>query len=248
MTGDDATGGDPARRLSPEEAGELAAVEYGRFGALLAVLDEQDWSRPTECAPWDVRLLTAHVVGATEANAALPEMVRQLRRGRRGLAVEVDPVSAFQVDRRRQLGPAELRARFARAVPGAVVRRRRWSRWAGMVPMRVGPPVRETWRLRYLMDVVYTRDVWMHRIDICRAVGRQPELTAGHDGRIVADVVADWMARHGRPVDLLLTGVAGGHHVRGRGGDAIVCDAVEFCRIVSGRGAAEGLLGTPVPF
>ena len=27
--------------------------------------------------------------------------------------------------------------------------------------------------LAYLMDIVYTRDVWMHRIDICRATGRQ---------------------------------------------------------------------------
>ncbi len=38
---------------------------------------------------------------------------------------------------------------------------------------------------------VPTRDVWIHRIDICRATGRLSVLTAGHDGRLLADMVAD---------------------------------------------------------
>ena len=43
------------------------------------------------------------------------------------------------------------------------------------------------------MDMVWTRDVWMHRIDITRATGRPlvGKLTAEHDGRIVADIVAE---------------------------------------------------------
>jgi hypothetical protein len=36
----------------------------------------------------------------------------------------------------------------------------------------------------------------MHRIDICRATGRQPVLTAGHDGRLIADMVADLAGVH----------------------------------------------------
>jgi uncharacterized protein (TIGR03083 family) len=235
-------------RLTRAEAGRLARVEYSRFGALLAGLADGEWSRPTECTPWDVRLLVAHVLGATEANASLPEMARQLRRGRRGLAIEVDAVSAAQVETRRHLPPAELRRRFEEVAPVAAVRRRRWGRWLGGVPLKVGAPVHETWRLRYLMQVVYTRDVWMHRIDVCRATGRTPQLTADHDGRIVADVVADWADRHGRPFQLHLTGAAGGRYGRGGDGPESTLDAVEFCRVLSGRASGNGLVGTPVPF
>jgi uncharacterized protein (TIGR03083 family) len=235
-------------RLRAPEASAVAEAEYRRFGELLESLAPADWSRPTECGPWDVRLLVAHVLGATEANASPREMVRQLRRGRRGVAVEVDPVSAVQVSQRRALEPATLRQRYARAVPAAVAWRSRWSRLAGAVPMRVGAPVHETWRLRYLMDVVYTRDVWMHRVDVCRAIDREPVLTPPHDGWIVADVVADWSGRHGRPFALTLEGPAGGRFVSGAGGTQLTADAVEFCRVLSGRGRGAGLLATSVPF
>jgi len=45
-----------------------------------------------------------------------------------------------------------------------------------------------------------------------------------------------------------LTGPAGGSWTFGSGGPEIELDAVEFCRILSGRGEAEGLLKTAVPF
>lgn len=119
----------------------------------------------------------------------------------------------------------------------------------GLMPMQteVGG-VKETWRLRYLFDVILTRDTWMHRIDVCRATGRQPVLTADHDGVIVAGVVAEWARRHGRPYRLKLDGTAGGDFAGGQGGEEIVMDAVEFCRILSGRGSGQGLLAQAVPF
>ncbi|MDX1382582.1 MAG: hypothetical protein R3190_03005, partial [Thermoanaerobaculia bacterium] len=43
-----------------------------------------------------------------------------------------------------------------------------------------------------LFDTILTRDTWMHRTDLAEATGRPLELTADHDGRIVADVVAEW--------------------------------------------------------
>ena len=46
----------------------------------------------------------------------------------------------------------------------------------------------EPWTLGYLIDVILTRDPWMHRLDICAALDRPPQLTADHDGVIVADV------------------------------------------------------------
>lgn len=74
-------------------------------------------------------------------------------------------------------------------------------------------------------------------------------LTPEHDGRLVADVVGEWARRHGRPFTLRLTGPAGGHFAAGGGGDETVeLDAVEFCRILSGRAPGVGLLARPVRF
>lgn len=93
-----------------------------------------------------------------------------------------------------------------------------------------------------LLDVVLTRDTWMHRIDVAAATGRPLELTAAHDGRLVADVVAEWARRHGQPFRLHLGGPAGGDFAHGDAGEELTLDAVEFCRILAGRLPGEGLL------
>lgn len=232
--------------LRTGEVGRLASAEYHRFAELLRSLDPSDWALPTDCRAWDVHQLVAHVVGATEANADPREMVRQLRRGRTGARFAVDRVNEFQVAHRGHLAPDALIARFERAITPAVRWRTRLARWAGWLPVPVAEPVRETWRMAYLAGTIYTRDTWMHRVDVCRATGRDLELTAGHDGRLVADVVQEWLGRHGRPVRLILTGPAGGQFAHGTGGPELTVDAVEFSRAVSGR--ATPPLGTPVPF
>ena len=65
---------------------------------------------------------------------------------------------------------------------------------------------------------------------------------------LIADVVAEWAERHGQPYRLHLTGPAGGTWSAGSGGPELELDAVEFCRVLSGRGAGEGLLAQQVPF
>jgi hypothetical protein len=47
---------------------------------------------------------------------------------------------------------------------------------------------------------------------------------------------------------LILTGPAGGTFVAGDGGEHIELDAVELCRILSGRAEGTGLMSTEVPF
>ena len=69
------------------------------------------------------------------------------------------------------------------------------------------------------MDVIYTRDAWLHRVDVARATEQPLELTPDHDGRMVADVVRDWADRHGQPFRLDLDGPAGGSYKRGVGGE-----------------------------
>jgi hypothetical protein len=119
---------------------------------------------------------------------------------------------------------------------------------ARAIPFKPGPPFKGRWRLGYLIDVIFNRDAWMHRIDLARATATPLVLTSEHDGRIVADVVAEWARTHGSPFSLRLDGPAGGLFVHQAGGDELRLDAVEFCRIVSGRGSGSGLLTTEVPF
>jgi uncharacterized protein (TIGR03083 family) len=226
-----------------------ATEEYRRLGAVLDDLPDEDWGRPTDCSEWDVREMVAHLVGAAEAGASMRALVHQARLGRRLRPGEpgVDGMNAVQVQERANADPARLRADLASIGARAVRRRSALPAALRALPVPFGPPL-GTKPLGYLMDRIYTRDAWMHRIDIARATGRTPELTSDHDGNIVADVVAEWAQVHGRPFRLTLTGPAGGTWSAGTAGEEITLDAVEFCRILSGRAPGTGLLTSAVPF
>lgn len=231
-----------------------ATVEYDRLLALLRSLDDGDWRQPTACAEWDVRQVVAHLVGAAESTARIGELVRQARLGRRlrpGAPV-VDGMNAVQVAERADAAPAALVAELGRAAVAGVRSRRHIPAAARAVPLPFGPPLGVR-PLGYLTDRIYTRDAWMHRIDLAAATGRELVLTAGHDSILVADVVQEWAGRHDRTYRLVLTGPAGGSWGRGRADDAageddLELDAVEFVRLLSGRGQGAGLLALTVPF
>jgi uncharacterized protein (TIGR03083 family) len=236
--------------LSRAEAMSLAAAEYDRFLDLLRSLRPEEWRRPTECEAWDVQAMATHLLAEAESHYSLREMAHQMRAYRKAKSGPmIDAMNALQVRDRADLTPDEIVARFERAVPRSVRARRRMPGLVRRVRLKVDPPFeKERWPLSYLMDVIYTRDTWMHRGDISRATGRDIALTPEHDGRIVADIVAEWARRHGQPLTLELTGPAGGTYVAGEGGEHTQLDAFEFCRIVSGRAQGTGLLTTAVPF
>lgn len=226
-----------------------AAEEYRRLHALLQQLDPEDWSRPTDCDEWDVREMVSHLVGAAESTASIREMTRQAIRGHRvrRLGDLVDKMNALQViERAHESGP-RLTADLVDAGVRGVAARKRLPGPVRALRIPFGPPLGVR-PLGYLMGAVYTRDAWLHRVDICRATGRSLELTAEHDGRIVADVVQEWADRHEAAFSLELTGPAGGRWSQGVGGDTLQLDAVEFCRCLSGRVEADGLLALRVPF
>lgn len=233
----------------------LAAVEYDRVVAQLSTLCPQDWAAPSGCPPWDVRQLAAHLLGMAEMAASLREQLHQTRAARKAGGVFIDALTALQVAERDHLSPDEIVERFARVAPKAARARRRTP---GVLRSRTMPDAQpvgghpdsgtEAWTFGYLLDVILTRDPWMHRTDIAAATGRPLELTADHDGVIVADVVLDWAGRHGRPCRLTLSGPAGGSWTFGTGGESLELDAVQFCRTLAGRGRGEGLLATEVPF
>ena len=250
-----ATGADAVVRPMVDRATamRLAEAEYRRVTAELRELSAPDWAAATCCPGWDVRLMTCHVLGMAEFAASPAEQARQALRARRAEGAQfIDRLTAVQVAKHAHRPTAELVARMAAAGPRAVRGRRgtpaplrRVSLAQSADPAGTSP---ERWTYGYLTDVIGTRDTWMHRSDIAQATGRPMALTADHDRLIVADVAREWAARHGQPCSLTLTGPAGGSWTWGQGGPGYELDAVQFCRILSRRGAGEGLLATAVPF
>lgn len=245
------TDGNAIPRIDRSNASAIAEVEDRRFLELLRSLGDDEWGAATVCPDWDVRAMALHVLGAAEG-ASMREMAHQWRVGR-GVAKRlgrpmIDGVNDVQISERSHLTTAELLERLEAAQPRFRASRRRLPAPLRAIRIPADPPISGSFSLGMLMDVVYTRDVWMHRVDVCRATDRPIELTAEHDGRIVADVVADWASRHGQPVELVLTGPAGGTFRLGDGGPRIQEDAVRFCEVLAGRVSGDGLLETKVVF
>jgi uncharacterized protein (TIGR03083 family) len=225
----------------------LAATEYQRYLDLLSLLEPQDWSRPTDCPAWNVQQMAAHNLGMAEMAGSLPEMVRQFTRAGKG----VDAFTAYQIEQRSSLSPAEIIDRYRRAVPHAVRGRGRRSRLIGKLAIpdkQVVDGVEEVWTFGFMFETILTRDTWMHRIDTARATGRPLVLSADHDGVLVDNVVAEWAQRHGAPYALHLTGPAGGTWSGGTGGEELELDAVQFARTLSGRETGQGLMAVQIPF
>jgi uncharacterized protein (TIGR03083 family) len=253
-----------ARRpaLDRATAARLMGTEYQRVVAQLRSLSPDDWRTPTCNDGWDVRALAAHVLGMTAMAASLREQLRQALAARRRGGEFIDALTAVQVGTYDGWTPDRIVAELVRLAPRAVRGR---TRMPGPVRRRrmpadqpVSPAEHEPWTFAYLVDVVMTRDPWMHRSDIAVATGREMTLTGDHDGLVVDDVAREWARRHGHPCTLTLTGPLARRYAFGPGGllsataaepePSWTLDAVEFCRILSGRGAGEGLLGTRVPF
>jgi uncharacterized protein (TIGR03083 family) len=230
--------------LDRATAARLAAEQYRRLLDLLRTLEPADWARPTDCPDWDVRAIAGHTLGTMEMAASLRESLRQTRTAARA-GGGIDALTALQVREHADLSRAEVVDRFAVLAPRAVRGRRRTGGLLGRFPLpekQVVDGRPERWGFGFLFDVILTRDAFMHRVDVARAVGRDLELTADCEGVLVADVVAEWAQRHGRSYRLALTGPAGGHWSAGEDGEAYELDAVEFCRLQSGRGRGDGLL------
>ena len=238
------------------EAMRLTAAENTRLLTQLRGLTDQQWTAPTDCTGWTVRDVAVHLIASAQAQANPVEFFRQVVTGRRltaeiGGSHWVDGLNEAQLRARTDWTPAVLPDRWERHSAAALKARRRMPapvRALPLLPIGTGLGVQIGWQpLRYLFDMGFTRDVWTHRIDIARAAGVQPELTPEHDGRIIADIVAEWSRRHGQPYTLTLTGLAGGDFRAGVGGEPQTVDAGEFVRILSGRAQGPGILRHKLP-
>lgn len=239
--------------LDHQEAMDLQATELDRTLDLLRSLDADDWATQTPCPDWDVRQMYLHVLGACEAGASMKENAHQMLAARKHRKVHGGPLEAglsnVQVRERVDLSVAQLVERLTEVAPVTVRKRTTTPGLMRRAKIGIDGPVVETWALGYLIDTIYLRDLWMHRVDTTDVTDHDMVLTADHDGRLVADVVAEWARRHGTAFDLTLTGPAGGSFaLTGDNPVTLEFDAVEFCRILAGRSQAEGLMTTVVPF
>jgi uncharacterized protein (TIGR03083 family) len=244
--------------IGHDEAMALTAVENARFADLLDGLDGVDWAAPTDCTGWNVRDLVVHVTASAQAQASPVEFVRQVRAGR-PLTAEiggvhwVDGLNEAQLRARTDWQPVTLPSRWRTESARALSARTSMPgllRRLPLLPIGKGLGVDLGWKpLGYLFDMGFTRDVWMHRVDAARATGRDLVLTAEHDGRLVADVVAEWATTHDDPYLLELTGPAGGSFARGDAGPdhVLQLDAVDALSIMSGRGEPRGPLRHRLP-
>lgn len=162
--------------LSHKEAMLLQGLELERAVRLLGSLDEGEWGLATDCPAWDVRAMYQHVLGACEAGASLRENLHQMRRARAHRRRHGGPLetalSFVQVDERQELSPAQVVARLAAVAPKTIrARARTPSTVRNAFKLAVDGPVRERWTLGYLIDVIYLRDLFMHRIDASLSAG-----------------------------------------------------------------------------
>jgi uncharacterized protein (TIGR03083 family) len=247
--------------MSHSEAKELGRREHQALVELLDDLSEDDWNKVTDCDPWTVRDIVAHLLGWAEATTSPKAFFAQTKATRRvakEFGAKLDAQNQAQVEMRKDMSSAELVEALRRSNPKFLKLRGALGAVGKPVPMYNGTLGWTT--VGFLADVIFLRDHFMHRIDITRAVGRDFRFY-GHEGRIVADVVRHWNRLAKPDARLVLTGDAGGDFLLGtEERTTITGDALEYCRLLSGRAepstmevegdeyAARSYLSVPVPF
>jgi uncharacterized protein (TIGR03083 family) len=238
-------------RIGHEEAMRVATAENAKFATLLRSIAPEDWAKPTDCSLWDVRAIAAHVVGSAAGQVSPREFLRQKRKGK-PVTAEIggqhwwDGMNEVQVRERSHLTTDQLIAEWEATYPKAVKARTKIPRVISNRKL-LNLPIVGKQPLSYLFDVGFTRDVWMHRVDIAHALGYGLDFDAEHDGRLMADYVAEWASIYDTPFTLHLTGPAGGSFHKGEGGEVVTIGAVEFLRTLAEREHGAGLLSNPLP-
>ncbi|HEY7875297.1 MAG TPA: maleylpyruvate isomerase family mycothiol-dependent enzyme [Actinomycetota bacterium] len=227
------------------EATALAESQNKALLHTLYSLDDAQWDAPTDCEGWSVKDIASHIYGWAQSLTSLKETRRQVGealRRRKELGNILDAQNQVQADAGRAMSNADLLLRMEEALPRMVRRRASWGRYGRYTPI-YGPPFGLS-NLGYLCNVIFTRDVFMHRIDVTRATGTELEL-GPDESRIVADIVREWGRGGSGDVRLELTGRAGGTFVAGSSPHTkLTGDAVEFCRFLAGRADASVIEAT----
>ncbi len=205
---------------------------------------------PDYCTEWNVRAVVAHLAGACAAFTKWEDFKRQFVQNpyMTEFDQKVDGVNKRQLEDRAERTLTELVEEFRVVAPAATRTRQRLPWLLRRMRVPFGPPLGTT-SVEYLTDLIYTRDQWMHRYDICAATGKEMVVTPDHDGRIVALVVRDVAnkLRHeigNRTVIVTLVGKLSASYRFGPSdnpGCRIELDVFDFNLLASGRVALSEL-------
>lgn len=240
--------------LTHDEAMQMSTEELRRFQALVGSLSDADWSQSTACDLWTVKDIVAHqaahVRGFTSLGSFLGQLSPRLLRPylKQGMSM-LDAWNQSQVDLRRDATPAQLIAEINDHTTASLRGRDRIPAFVRSITLPA-PGLDQPRSMGYVFDLIYTRDMWMHRMDICVATGRTMTIDSDHDRRIVALIVRDLAekARHGlkgRGALLELTGPAGdSYHIGGQPSTeaTVTLDVPTLALLTSGREKAVAIM------
>lgn len=226
---------------------EVALAQRQALIRQLEPLEPHQWQLVTECAPWTVRDIAAHIAGTlsyTRNPLAYAGLVTGWLLHFRGRNF-VDGTNEAAIRTYRRLSTDQLLEVLRRDTPRAVP-----PGWSRPLPLMGVASLPKYATFGHLADVVLPRDCFMHRYDIGRATGvdvpRDPT-----DADVVAQVVRDLGLAWTGPASVLrLSGTGGGEwQVRaGTPDDAalVTLDSVDYLRHLSGRAVSPDLFaGTP---
>lgn len=238
-------------RPSRTEWARVADDELSRFLAIVDGLSESEWQLPTHCDLWNVRDIVAHQGGHVQMGSGVKGLIAQVQpkhtRAYKHLGLSGnDAANQAQVEMRRDRSPAELVAEVRDGTPRSIASRVRMNPVARNI--RIPVPGYGLMTVDHLLNVVFPRDMWIHRLDIADATGRPFEITPGHDDTLLEGVLVD-MERNvrkllpGRSVVLIIDGPAGGTWRLGEGEEIdVTMDLPTFLRRSSERSTAAETL------
>src|SRR5687767_2442979 len=229
--------------LTRIEANRLMSSQYDALLTTLRELPPEGWQAVTDCDPWTVKDIVAHLVGWAEALTSVSQFRRQLFEGRRRtkeMGNLLNAVSQVQVDDRASMSPEQLVVRWEVVMPKFEKVRRGGGTIGKVLPYYEGSLIGFT-NVAYLANTIFTRDTFMHRIDISRATSTELHL-GRREQRLMEDVLVDWSRRTGAAARINLEGPAGGYYLVGTGPIATIeGDAVEMASVLAGRGRIASL-------
>ena len=232
---------DELRGPSGDELLRIGAYQNEQMLRLLRTLDDDEWNAPTDCDRWTVKDIVAHLIGWAECFASFKEFRHQFAasiKRRKELGNPVNAQNEQQVEDRRHLTPEQTIDRFDSAMSKFLSFRMTVGKYLRYMPY-YDPSIIKYSNLGYISRVIFTRDMFMHRIDIACATNR-PVALEKEDHALIADVLRDWARRH--DVDATIDLGPMGIFIAGEGGRArIVGDAPAFARVMTGRDTPDSL-------
>ncbi|GAA2799648.1 maleylpyruvate isomerase family mycothiol-dependent enzyme [Saccharopolyspora taberi] len=230
-------------RTDRAHAAALLSPEVDATRALLTTLSPEDWRRPTDCPRWNVHDIVGHTIGNAENFLDADLFAQRVQEGtaRYPELPRLDAMNEIAAEVWRERPDSELVSEFVhrwrqllQALPEMPEQAREQRFDTGYPDV---PPV----ELGYVLDVILARDMWMHRVDICRAAGRT-FTPHDHDRGVVEQVLRDLDDEWAGPsFELELTGLVTGDWQIGEDAPvaAVEADALGLMRSLSGRADAE---------